>query len=258
MAEPHRIEFISAGPGDPDLLTVAGARRLASCGAVFAPLQFQESFSSLLRDKMVESPFQLHHAEAVAWVERHLRDTPVAFLIPGDFSVFNPFQSFSAYFSSRARVTPGVGSHAAAAAVLQRAFDLPQAAHTTVFTSPRAFTRPGSRVRLGDYARPGNTLVLFMNNRPLGELVAELTPGFGPGTPIAILERIACPDQVITRGTLDTIAAILGDRDPYGVEGEGAEPRLALTIVGEALQGGEPPEWWDRRVDTLWIPRGMR
>jgi precorrin-4/cobalt-precorrin-4 C11-methyltransferase len=258
VAEAHRVEFISAGPGDPDLLTVAGARRLARCGAVLAPAQFQVSFAALLRGKVVESPFPLRHAEVVAWVERHLRAGHVAFLIPGDFSVFNPFQSFSAHFGPRGRITPGVGSQAAAAAVLGRAFDLPRVAHTTVLASPRAFTGPDAPLCLGDYARAGNTLILFMNDRPLAALVAELRRGYGRDTPIAILERLACPDQQVTRGTLDSIVGILGGRDPYDIAEEGTEPRLALTVVGDALEGEEPPQWWDRRVEKLWRPRGMR
>ncbi|HSH68536.1 MAG TPA: SAM-dependent methyltransferase [Deferrisomatales bacterium] len=258
MVESYRVEFISAGPGDPDLLTVAGARRLARCRAVLAPAQFQSSFAPLLRGKVLESPFPLCHAEVVEWVERHLTNAPVAFLIPGDFSVFNPFQSFAAHFGTRCRITPGVGSQAAAAAVLGRAFDLPHVAHTTVLASPRAFTRPDAPLRLGDYARPGNTLILFMNDRPLDELVAELRRGFGRDTPIAILERLACPDQRVTRGTLDTIVEVVGDRDPYDIAQEGAEPRLALTVVSDALEGEEPPEWWDQRVKKLWRPRGMR
>lgn len=258
MADAHRVELISAGPGDPDLLTLAGARRLARCHAVLAPAQFQASFAPLLAGKELESPFPLCHAEVVAWVEEHLVHAPVGFLIPGDFSVFNPFQSFSAHFASRCRVTPGISAHSAAAAVLGQAFDLPQVAHATVLTSPRAFAREDAPIRLAEYARPGNTLVLFMNNRPLGELAAELRAGFGRDTPVAILERLACPDQRVTRGTLDTIAEIVGDRDPYGVRQEGAEPRLALTVVGDALVAKEPPDWWDQRVETLWRPRNMR
>jgi len=254
----HRVEFISAGPGDPELLTLAGARRLARCRAVLAPAQFQDSFASLLIGKVVESPFPLLHAEVVQWVEAHLPTASVAFLIPGDFSVFNPFQSFAAHFGARGRITPGVGSQAVAAAVLGHTFDLPRVSHATVLASPRAFTRPGTPLRLADIARPGNTLILFMNDRPLTQLVAELGESLGSHTPIAILERLACPDERITRGTLATIVDAVGDRDPYGIRDAKGEPRLALTIVGEALAADEPPEWWDQRVERLWRPRDMR
>lgn len=257
VAETHRVEFISAGPGDPGLLTLCGARRLARCRAVLAPAQFQTSFAELLQGKVVDSPFPLHHDEVVAWVEQHLHAAPVAFLVPGDFSVFNPFQSLAAHFGERSRITPGVSAHAAAAAVLGKSFDMPRVAHATVLTSPKAFDHEGSPLRLRDYARPGNTLVLFMNEMPLADLTAELRAGYGRDTPIAILERIACPDERVSWGTLDNIALILGDHDPYRVGHDSAEPRLVLTVVGDALGHDERPEWWDERVDKMWRPRGM-
>jgi hypothetical protein len=51
---------------------------------------------------------------------------------------------------------------------------------------------------------------------------------------------------------------ILGDQDPYKVGQDSAEPRLVLTVVGDALGQDEQPEWWDERVDKMWRPRGMR
>ncbi len=258
MGEPHRVEFIGAGPGHPDLLTCGGAAALARCPSVLAPATFQESFAELLRGKEVESPFRFPHAGVVAWVEARLPAGPVAFLLPGDFSSFCPFQSFVAHFGSRARVTPGIGAHQAAAALLRKTFDLPGTAHATVLTSPRAFARDGGRVRPGAYAEPGHTLVLYMNDRPLPDLVAELRAGFGTDVPVALLERIACEDERVTLATLDTVVEAVGDRDPFGIGSSDPEPTLALFIAGEALGRDEDSSWWDRRYEKLWKPRGIR
>lgn len=254
----HRVEFIGAGPGHPGLLTLAGAEALRSCPSVLAPATFQESFAALLGGKEVASPFQMPHAGLVAWVEERLPRGPVAFLVPGDFSSFCPFQSYVAHFAGRARVTPGVGAHAAAAALLQKGFDLPGVAHATVLTSPRAFVRSGGRVRLRDYARPGHTLVIYMNDLPLEELAAELRAGFGADVPVAVLERVSCPGERVTVGTLDTICREVGDRDPFRLASNDPEPALALVIAGEVLTASEGPEWWDRRYEKLWKPRGVR
>jgi precorrin-4/cobalt-precorrin-4 C11-methyltransferase len=254
----HNVEFIGAGPGHPDLLTLGGAEALRRCPSVLAPAAFQASFHRLLKGKEVASPFQMNHETVVAWVETRLSRGAVAFLIPGDFSAFCPFQSFVAHFGDRARVVPGVGTHAAAAARLGKTLDLPGIAHATVLTSSRAFARSGGRVRLRDYARPGHTLIVYMNDRPLPELVAELRAGFESDVPIAILENISCPDETVTRATLDTVCDLVGDRDPFGIGSTEPEPALTLVAAGDALGADENPCWWDRRYQRTWKPRGMR
>ena len=255
----HRVEFIGAGPGHPDLLTLGGLEALRRCPAVVAPLSFHRSLESLLQGKEVESPFQMDHRTLVAWIEARLALGSVAFLMPGDLSTFCPFQSFVAHFGDRARVIPGVGAHAAAAAVLKKTFDLPGVAHATVLTSPRAFARQQGRVRLRDYARPGHTVVIYMNDMPLIDLVDELRAGFGgEHIPIAILEKIFCPGERVTCATLGTICDKVGNRDPFQLGSTEPEPALTLVAVGEALGADEDPTWWDYRHERIWKPRGMR
>lgn len=258
MLPQNPVYFIGAGPGDPDLLTLAGAKALRRSKYVLAPAIFEESFSRRLRGKEVESPFQFPHIELTRWVESRLPRGQVSVLMPGDFSSFCPFQSFVAHFGERARVLPGVGAHAVAAAILKRTFDLPGVAHATVLTSPRAHARAGSRVHLKEYAVPGHTLVIYMNDIPLGQLAKELRRGFRADVPIAVLERVSCSDERITVATLDTIEARIGNRDPFGLETHGPEPALALVIAGGALGADEDPSWWDRRYDRIWKPRGIR
>jgi len=258
VARRNRVLFIGAGPGHPGLLTVSGAAALRRAPFVLAPAAFLTSFASRLRGKEVTSPFQFTHAELVAWVEERLPRGAVAFLIPGDFSSFCPFQSFVAHFGERAQVLPGVGAHAVAAAILKKTFDLPGVAHATVLTSPRAYARSGGRVQLREYARPGHTLVIYMNDLPLGELVRELRHGFGADVPVAVLERVSCPDERVTVATLDTIEERVGARDPFLLDAPGAEPALALVIAGDVLAADEDPAWWDRRYERNWKPRGVR
>jgi precorrin-4/cobalt-precorrin-4 C11-methyltransferase len=253
----QQVVFVSAGPGDPGLLTVLGFEALKASRAVLAPATFQRSFHSLLACKEVVSPFQMDHAGLVAWVEERLPAGGVCFLLPGDFGSFSPFQSFVAHFGRRAHVIPGVGAHAAAAALLKKTYDMPGVAHATILTSPRAFTASG-RVAVREYAQPGHTLVLYMNDLPLPSLVKDLRAGFGADVPIAILEDLSTSEERVTRGTLSTIADLVGDRDPFGIDSGSPEPTLALVIAGEILARDEEPAWWDRRYEKIWKPRGVR
>jgi len=56
--------------------------------------------------------------------------------------------------------------------------------------------------------------------------VAELTPVYGPETPVVVAYRVSWPDQQLIRGTLGTIAGL--------VQAAGIE-RQALIMVGPAL-----------------------
>lgn len=257
----HKIIFVGAGPGDPDLLTMAGVKAIERARFILTPALYKETFSELIAGKIVESPFCMNHADLAAWIEARLPEGDVVFLMPGDFSIFCPFQSVVSHFADRVQVIPGVGAHAAAAAVLKKTFDMPGVSHTTIHTSPRAFKRPGNgesqSQRLGDFAKPGCTLIIYMNNLPLQELAAELRNGYGLDAPIAILERLGCPDHQETIATLDTIVEAVGDRDPFNLSSPSSEPALALVIVGESLAKDEGPEWWDHRYENCWKPRGM-
>jgi precorrin-4/cobalt-precorrin-4 C11-methyltransferase len=199
----------------------------------------------------------MDHRALVEWVDARLSRGNVSFLLPGDFSSFCPFQSFVAHYGSRGEVIPGISAHAAASAVLRRSFDLPGVSHATVLTSPRAYTG-GGRGDFRDFARAGNTLVLYMNDLRLPRLVEELRAGYGAEVPIAIIEEVSCPGERVTVGTLETICDIVGDRDPFGVDSDQPEPSLALVVVGEALALDEDPSWWDRRYEKIWKPRGVR
>ena len=57
-------------------------------------------------------------------------------------------------------------------------------------------------------------------------VVAELTPAYGPETPVVVAYRVSWPDQQLIRGTLGTIAGL--------VQASGIE-RQALILVGPAL-----------------------
>ena len=57
-------------------------------------------------------------------------------------------------------------------------------------------------------------------------VVAELTPAYGPETPVVVAYRVSWPDQRLIRGTLSTIAGLVRQA---GIE------RQALILVGQVL-----------------------
>ena len=237
------IYFIGAGPGDPDLMTVKGRGLLAGAKMALVPGFFKDTYAALLAGKEVFDPFDYHFAELTKKVDSCIdRGDDAAFLVPGDLAIFSPVQSLIDYFGDAAVVVPGVGVLNAASAALRRTFDLPGISHSTIATSPKTINN--SPDTIADLSRHQSTMVLFMNNKPVEELVRELSAGYPEDTPVAVLFMISMPGQEIVMSTLSELAkdvdhARFVDEDLF-----------KLVIVGKVLTASEDPAWWDRRKDT--------
>jgi precorrin-4/cobalt-precorrin-4 C11-methyltransferase len=68
--------------------------------------------------------------------------------------------------------------------------------------------------------------VLHLGAQAIEEIVARLAPHYGVDCPVAVVARASWPDELVLRGTLDTIAA---DVEVAGVR------RTAVILVGPAL-----------------------
>ena len=124
-------------------------------------------------------------------------------------------------------VTPGVPAFAAAAAALERELTLPGLAQSLVLTrtSGRASPMP-ERETLANFAATGATLAIHLSIHALDDVVAELTPFYGPDCPAAVVARASWPDERIVRATLGEIVGALRETP---IE------RTALILVGPAL-----------------------
>jgi precorrin-4/cobalt-precorrin-4 C11-methyltransferase len=237
-----RIYFVGGGPGDPGLMTVRGLGILKGATLVLAPGHFRESFSELLSGKESLDPFDYHHRELVAKVDECLdRGDDAVFLVPGDLAIFSPVQSLIDYFGDSVEVVPGVGTLNAASAVLKRTFDLPGISHSTIATSPKTITN--SPDTIASLSKHQATMVLFMNNKPVEELAAELSAGYPPDTPVAVLYLVSLPGQEVVMTTIERLGQ---DVDRARFEDEDV---FKLIVVGRVLTASEDPSWWDRRKD---------
>ena len=125
-------------------------------------------------------------------------------------------------------VTPGVPSFAAAAAALETELTLPGLAQSVILTRTpgRASTMPEGET-LTNFAATGATLAIHLSIGNLDNVIADLTPAYGPACPVAVVYRASWPDQQIIRTTLDALKTDV----PEHVS------RTALILVGPALAG---------------------
>lgn len=230
------VQFVGAGPGAADLLTVRAARLLADADVVLYPGTYLD-------------PGVLEHCCAAAQlvdtqgldldeiveqlVLAHRSGRAVVRLVSGDPSLY------SAVFEQTRRldaagvaweVTPGVPAYAAAAAMIGRELTVPLVAQSVVLTRVQArSTAMPSGESLAAFAATGATLVLHLAITRIAELMAELEPEYGAGCPVAVVYRASQPEQLVLRGTIADIA----DQ----VRAAGLR-QAAVILVGRALGVG--------------------
>lgn len=252
----NKIYFIGAGPGDPGLLTLTGAACLRKADWVYAATPYEEVFADLLQGKAVAVPFVYRFEQLLELLEQQLATGHVAFLVPGDLTFYSPFQALVDALGEHAEVVPGVGTVNAASAYLKKTLDLPGVCNRAIIASPRTLGNAEGSPDLSDLAAPGVTLLIYMNNLPLDQLVAKLRRGFSANVPIVLLHRLGLPGQEIVQGTLDDICAKVGARDYFNLTTATRRPALTLVIAGEALVAEVDGAWWNERQETIWKDLG--
>ena len=248
----NRVYFLGAGPGDPELLTRRAERILQGCPVVYVPPFYDQTFAELLVGKELYVPFAYYFADLTRMVKAQLEKAPVAFLVPGDLTFYSPFQALVDGLGELAVVVPGVGTANAASALLKKTLDLPGACSRAVLASPRTLGDGPDAPTMTDLAAPGVTLVIYMNNLPLAELVSQLRTGYGKDVPIALAHKIGLPGEELIMATLDTIVDRVGSRDFFNLESPNPRPALTLILVGESLSFDADSSWWDYRRDHIW------
>ncbi len=236
-------------------MTLKGARLLGDCHAVFAPPPFEQTFARFLQGKPVLVPFDYYFEEILGKITQFLEEGDVAFLIPGDLTFYSPFQALVDTLGEKAEVVPGVGTANAASAQLKKTLDLPGVSNRAILASPRTLGDAENAPTLQELAAPGVTLLIYMNNIPLPQLVAQLKSGYGKNVPIAIAHRLGLPGEEIVTGDLGDIVGKVGQRDFFNLDGKDRRPALTLVVVGETLAAKVDGTWWDYRRENIWKHR---
>jgi precorrin-4/cobalt-precorrin-4 C11-methyltransferase len=227
------VQFVGAGPGAADLLTLRAARLLAEADVVLYPgtyldpavLQDCSARAELVDTQDLDLDAIVARIVAAAQTGRR-----VVRLVSGDPSIY------SAVFEQTRRldasgvpwsVTPGVPAYAAAAARVGHELTVPLVTQSVVLTRTRhrSTAMPESE-SLSAFAATKATLVLHLAITRIRVLMAELAPSYGPDCPVVVVYRASQPEELVLRGTVTDIADHV----------EEAQMRQAAVIlVGRAL-----------------------
>ncbi|MFC1855807.1 SAM-dependent methyltransferase [Thermodesulfobacteriota bacterium] len=249
----NKLYFIGAGPGMKDLITIRGHKALTGSKSVFLADSYKESFADLLTDKTLYSPFEYLFEDITRTINELLEDSDVSFLVPGDSTLFSPFQAIIDHFKDVCEVIPGVSTLNAASASLMKTLDQPNISSSTIITSPRSISKTDFTKSLSDLLRKDSTLVLFMNNLPAEKLREELSKKYAPDTPVAILHRVSMPDEEIVTTTVTRLPDDIDDEKYFNI-GK-VEPCMSIIIVGDVINAKGSPKFWDFRKINIWDKR---
>ncbi len=228
------VNFIGAGPGAPDLITVRGRALIERCpvclyaGSIVPP----EILSWCPPGARIVDTAPLDLAAITAeYVQAHERGEDVARLHSGDLSIWSAMGEQLRRLDALGipyTITPGVPAFAAAAAALGRELTVPEVGQSVVLTrtSGRASAMPETE-RLSTFAQTKATLAIHLSIHVIEQVVEELMPAYGSDCPAAVVWRASWPDERVIKGTLSTIAAM--------VRAEKLE-RTALILVGRTLE----------------------
>ncbi len=227
------VHFIGAGPGAPDLITVRGRDLIARCpvclyAASLVPVALLDHCAPGTR--IVDTAPLSLEAIVAEFEAAHRAGHDVARLQSGDLSIWSALGEQARRLDALSipyTVTPGVPSFAASAATLRAELTLPEVTQSVVLTRTggRASAMP-PRETLGAFAATGATLAVHLSIHKLGDVLAELAPYYGADCPAAVVYRASWPDERLFRGTIATLADLVG---------AGSIERTALILVGPVL-----------------------
>lgn len=249
------VTFVGAGPGDPELLTLKGRRVLGEADMVIyaGSLVNPEVLAYAKEGAMLHDSAPMTLEEIIGLMEKAVRECKrVVRLHTGDPSIYGALDEQLYCLEERGiryEIVPGVSSAMAAAAALGQELTVPEVCQTVVFTRLEGRTPVPERERLSRLAQARATLVIFLSLDRIEKVVEELTAGYPPQTPVAVVYRASWPDETVIRGTLADIA---------GKVRETGLSRQGLILVGEVLGPRQEREAHRSQLYHGDFPHGFR
>lgn len=226
------VVFVGAGPGDPDLITVAGRDALEKADLVVYA-------GSLVSEEMLNwcqphcrsvSSAKLGLEEIIrTMAQAHGQGQKVVRLQTGDISLYGALPEQLAALARLKipwRIIPGVTAAFGAAAALGLSYTLPESCQSLIFTRISGRTPMPEGEHLASMAAHGCSLAIYLSAALSDEAARILSEAYGPDNPIAVVQRATWPDERIIWTTAGSLVADLA---------KAAVKRQALILAGPAV-----------------------
>ncbi|HNT72718.1 MAG TPA: precorrin-4 C(11)-methyltransferase [Methanothrix sp.] len=221
-----RVHFVGAGPGDPDLITVRGARLLAEADlVVYAGSLVNPALLEGLSAELVDSnKINLEEINDLL-LSALRRGERVVRLHSGDPSLYGAILEQMRPLEEagvEVEVVPGVSSLFAVAAALKTQLTLKGVSESLIVTRPAGATLVRDSIR--EFSRFGTTMAIFLGADKIRETMERLE--VPKETPAAVVYHASWPDEQVIVGTVGDVADLAE---------EAGITKSALILVGDVI-----------------------
>ncbi len=226
------VEFVGAGPGDPELVSVKGKRLLQTADYILyagslVPRELTEYAKS---GCVVESSAGMDLQTQLESMKRFYdRGLSIVRLHTGDPCIYGAIQEQMAIMDDwgwNYHITPGISSFQAAAAALRSQFTIPEEVQTIILTRGEGRTPMPEKEQLRKLAQSQSTMCIYLSAAIAEKVQAELMIHYPPETPVAVCYKLTWQDEKIYRCTLETLAQTVK---------ENKLKMTTLIVVGKAI-----------------------
>lgn len=226
------VDFVGAGPGDPELISLRGKHLLQTADYILyaGSLVPEELTHDAKPGCVVESSAGMDlQTQLQSMKHFYDRDLSIVRLHTGDPCLYGAIQEQMAVMDEwgwNYRVTPGISSFQAAAAALRSEFTIPEEVQTVILTRGEGRTPVPEKEQLHKLAASQSTMCIYLSASIAEKVEQELLTHYPPETPVAVCYKLTWKEEKIYRCTLQTLAQTI------------RENQLSMTtliVVGKAI-----------------------
>lgn len=226
------VQFVGAGPGDPDLITVKGQQALMAADIViYAGSLVPQALLKWTRpDTFSIDSAPLNLDEIVELVATHWEaGKRVVRLHTGDPSLYGAIFEQMAALDDRNipfAVIPGVTAAFAAAASMGLEYTLPEISQTLILTRMAGRTPVPELESLDALAAHQSSMAIYLSISLIDDVQETLSNAYGPEAPCAVAYKVSHPEERIVYTAIGRLAETVRKENIT---------RQALIIVGKVL-----------------------
>lgn len=227
------VDFVGAGSGAKDLITVRGARLLEKADVIIyaGSLVNPELLEYAKKDCEIYNSAEMTLDEVIDVMKKaEAEEKRTVRLHTGDPSVYGAIREQMDILDEMKinySVCPGVSAAFGAASSLNLEYTLPDVSQTLIITRMEGRTGVPAKESIESLASHNASMAIYLSTGMLGELQRRLIDGgFKSETPAAIVYKATWPDEkafVCTVGELEKTAAVHCIR------------KTAIILVGDAI-----------------------
>lgn len=229
------INFVGAGPGDVDLITIKGRRLIEECDIIiYAGSLVSQKHLKFCKDKALKyNSANMTLEEVIEVMEYGVNNNKkVVRLHTGDPTIYGAIREQIDILEEKNiayKVIPGVSSFTAACASINREFTLPNVTQTVILTRIEGRTPVPEKEDLEELAKHRASMAIFLSVQEIDRVVEKLARGYGSyDTPVAVIYKATWEDEDRIIGTLGNISQKVKEKNIN---------KMAQILVGDFIEG---------------------